>query len=88
MKLDLLIGPHFIEKLIQRNENLVGSSRPYKSEIQKELGFTVKQRRSKQLKHYEDVKLVIGESYWGGSKGYNPATDPFYRRLITKLNGR
>ena len=38
-------------------------------------------------KHYERVKIARGASYWGGSKNYNPETDPFYRRLITKLNG-
>jgi hypothetical protein len=35
---------------------------------------------------YEQVKIVRGPDYWGGSKGYNPETDPFYRRLVTFLN--
>ena len=76
-----------IDKLIKRNENIMGSNHPWKSKIQTDLGNTLKKRRSNLRKHYERVKRARGASYWGGSKNYNPETDPFYRRLITKLNG-
>ncbi|AEP29717.1 hypothetical protein [Brumicola nitratireducens] len=36
--------------------------------------------------HYDNVKTVLGTYYWGGAESYNPASDPFYRRLITVLN--
>ena len=87
MKSDLLVGPNYIDKLIKRNENIMGSNHPWKSKIQTDLGNTSKKRRSNLRKHYERVKIARGASYWGGSKNYNPETDPFYRRLITKLNG-
>lgn len=87
LKSDLLVGPHFVEKLIQRNENIMGSNHPWKAKIQSQLGNTPKKRASSLLKHYENVKAARGQSYWGGISSYNPETDPFYRRLITKLNG-
>ena len=46
----------------------------------------MRQRESKLREHYERVKIARGGSYWGGSRDYKPETDPFYRRLITKLN--
>ena len=58
-----------------------------KHQIVRELGKT-KNDRSKNLQnHYERVKIIRGNSYWGGSKFYNPENDPFYRRLITRING-
>ncbi len=86
LKSDKLVGPHFIEKLIARNENIMGSSHPWKHKISSELG-NVSSKRSRTLRnHYENVKKVIGSYWWGGAVSYNPSTDPFYRRLITVLN--
>ena len=85
-KQDRVVGPHFIEKLIQRNENIMGSNHPWRHKIQEQLGPTPKARRSALEHHYENVKTVKGADYWGGSASYNPATDPFYARLITVLN--
>ena len=87
-KLDKLVGKHYMEKLIQRNENIMGSNHPWKKKIQEALGSTPKQRASKLWYHYQNVKSVLGAYYWGGIEGYNPASDPFYIRLITKLNNR
>jgi len=86
LKLDRLVGPHFIKKLIARNENIMGSNHPWKQKIATALGSTAATRRATLLKHYENVKTVLGSNWWGGSDCYNPATDPFYRRLITVLN--
>ena len=88
MKKDLLVGKHFIQKLIKRNENIMGSNHPWKSKIQQMLGKTPTQRASKLNYHYNNVEIVLNNNYWGGSKTYNPEKDPFYRRLITKLNNR
>jgi len=85
-KLDRLVGPHFIEKLIQRNENIMGSNHPWRQKILQQLGPSPRARRTALEHHYENVKTVKGAYYWGGSPGYNPATDPFYSRLITALN--
>lgn len=81
-----LVGKHFIEKLIARNENIMGSNHPWKAKIAAALGSTPKQRAASLLKHYQNVSTVIGTNYWGGSASYNPATDPFYKKLITALN--
>jgi len=87
-KSDKLIGKHYLEKLIQRNENIMGSNHPWKKKIQVALGNTSIQRANKLWHHYQNVKSVLGAYYWGGIEGYNPASDPFYRRLITKLNNK
>ena len=86
LKADRLVGPHFITKLIARNENIMGSNHPWKHNISAALGTTAKQRRLSLNRHYEQVKLVLGGNYWGGADSYNPASDPFFRRLITVLN--
>ncbi len=88
LKSDKLVGPHFIEKLIARNENIMGSNHPWKHKIASALGKTKVNRASALARHYDNVKTVLGTNYWGGSSGYNPATDPFYRKLITVLNNQ
>ncbi len=85
-KWDKLVGHHFIEKLILRNENIMGSNHPWRQKILEQLGRTPAERRRALEEHFEKVKSVKGAYYWGGSPGYNPATDPFYSRLITVLN--
>jgi hypothetical protein len=86
LKLDKLVGPHFVNKLIARNENIMGSNHPWKYKISAALGNTPAKRASSLKGHYENVKKVLGRYYWGGFKSYNPGSDPFYRRLITVLN--
>ncbi len=81
-----LVGPHFIHKLIARNENIMGSSHPWKYKIEAKLGRTKLKRASTLRMHYENARLALGSNYWGGSKDYNPESDPFYRRFITVLN--
>jgi hypothetical protein len=81
-----LVGKHFMEKLIFRNENIMGSNHPWKNKISFELGRTKKQRAFNLLKDYENVKIVLGDHYWGGIDSYNPMNDDFYKRLITVLN--
>lgn len=86
LKSDRLVGPHFIEKLIARNENIMGSNHPWKSKIANALGGTATKRARSLSQHYSNVRAVLGNNYWGGSDSYNPATDSFFRRLITVLN--
>lgn len=86
LKSDRVVGPHFFEKLIARNENIMGSNHPWKSKIATALGTTARSRASAINQHYDNVKAVLGSNYWGGTAGYNPTTDPFYRKLITHLN--
>ena len=85
-KSDKLVGKHFMEKLILRNENIMGSNHPWKSKISLELGKTKKLRASNLLKHYENVKSVLGNNYWRGASSYTPQNDDFHKRLITVLN--
>ena len=86
LKSDKVVGSHFIEKLIARNENIMGSNHPWKHKIAESIGNSPKQRATNLMKHYDNVKSILGSYYWGGSDSYNPSTDPFYRRLITVLN--
>jgi len=86
LKSDKLVGPHFIKKLVARNENIMGSNHPWKYKISTELGSTPAKRAATLSKHYKNVKTVLGSYWWGGASSYNPSTDPFYRRFITVLN--
>jgi len=88
LKSDRLVGDHFITKLIARNENIMGSNHPWKAKIASALGATPHKRAKTLQYHYDNVKVAIGVSYWGGAEGYNPSSDPFYRRLITQLNNK
>ena len=85
-KSDFVIGPHYVEKLIARNENIMGSNHPWKDKIKTALGSTPGKRKATLKWHYENVKTSLNNNFWGGISGYNPSTDPFYKRLITKLN--
>lgn len=88
LKSDRLVGPHFIEKLIARNENIMGSNHPWKKKIALALGSTPARRAKSINEHYDNVKTALGTYYWGGTESYNPRTDKFYRRLITALNNK
>ena len=48
LKTDLMVAIHFIQKLIIRNENIMGSSHPWKYRISKQLGNTA-QKENKLL---------------------------------------
>lgn len=85
-KSDRLVGPHFIGKLIARNENIMGSNHPWKKRIESQLGKNPRLRAAELYRHYDLIKTARGSDYWGGSSSYNPETDPFYRRLVTTLN--
>lgn len=87
-KLDRIVGEHFILKLIARNENIMGSNHPWKKRVASMLGVTPAARAKQLHWHFENVKTILGPNYWGGTEGYNPGSDPFYRRLITRLNNR
>ncbi|MCL0043189.1 HNH endonuclease [Dehalococcoidia bacterium] len=83
-KSDKLVARHFIDKLIARNENIMGGNHPWKSNIERMLGTDPVARGKTLEKHYDQVQTVLGSNYWEGSS-YNPETDPFYRRVITLL---
>lgn len=83
---DQLVPLHYIRKLYRRNENLVGSHHPWKNRIKESLGTTQKARKRSLLNHYENVKTVLGPYEWEGIEGFDPEHDPFYRKLITRLN--
>ena len=85
---DFLVGKHYLEKLILRNENIMGSNHPWKKKISETLGSTKTERLKNTLKHYEDVKVVLNNRYWENSPSYNRETDPFYKRLITVINNK
>jgi hypothetical protein len=82
-KSDHLVGKHYIEKLIRRNENIMGSNHPWKQKLEFNLGNSHHKRRKTLEFHYDNVKSVLGPYYWGGVEGYNPEHDLFYQQLIT-----
>jgi len=83
---DSLVGKHYIEKLIARNENIMGSNHPWKRKIAVALGNSKKNRIRNTWLHYENVKIALNGRYWENSPHYNRSTDPFFRKLITHLN--
>lgn len=85
-KLDSLVGPHYIEKLYYRNENIIGSSHPWRDKIINTLGTTRSKRKKTLLMHYENAKKVYGNNYWMGDKDYNRENDLFFKRFLTVLN--
>jgi hypothetical protein len=86
-KSDRMIGPHFIEKLVFRNENIMGGkTHPKKKEISGNLGATRKQRSVATYREYEKVKAVKGSLFWGDDEKYDPSKDEFYKKLITIIN--
>jgi hypothetical protein len=85
-KTDRLIGPHFLQKLIARNENIMGSNHPWKKRIEAALGKTKTQRKKATEEHYANVSQILGWNYWGGDSGYSPEKDPFFARMITVMN--
>lgn len=87
-KSDRLVSPYFIQKLIARNENIMGSNHPWKQKIANDIGVTPERRRKTVEWHYENVATVLGRNYWGGSEGFNPESDPFFKNLITRINNR
>jgi len=87
-KSDKVVGNHFIAKLYARNENIMGSNHPWKHRISNSLGKTPNDRRINLLKHYDNVKKILGQNYWGGRKEYNPSKDSFYKKLITIINNK
>lgn len=87
-KNDALVGPHYFEKLIVRNENIMGSNHPWKKKISTALGSTKLKRAKTMRKHYDNAKIVLNNNYWENSPSYNRETDPFFKRLITVINNR
>jgi len=83
---DFLVGKHYIEKLIARNENIMGSNHPWKFKISEQLGKYKYDRSKSVWHHYENVKVVLNGRYWENSPTYNISTDPFFKKLITRLN--
>mgnify|MGYP001194710108 CR=1 FL=1 len=71
---------------IFRNENIIGSSHPWKAKIIASLGSTKSLRRKNLMKHYENAKKVYGKNYWMGDKNYNREKDLFFKRFLTVLN--
>jgi len=87
-KNDSLIGKHYFEKLIARNENIMGSNHPWKKKIADALGNTRIERTKNMWQHYENARIVLKNNFWESSPTYNRATDPFFKKLITKLNNQ
>ncbi|MGE5580209.1 MAG: HNH endonuclease [Bacillota bacterium] len=84
-KSDALTERYYIEKLIERNEALIMSNHPLKKRLIAELGETPARRQQNVWKVYEDGRTVLRYT-WEGIRGYNPATDPFYKSFVRSIN--
>lgn len=87
-KSDALVSQHYIEKLITRNENIMGSNHPWKKKIALQLGATPVIRAKNTWHHWENVKTILNGRYWENSPSYNRETDPFFKKLLTIINNR
>jgi len=87
-KNDSLVGIHYLEKLMARNENIMGSNHPWKKKIADKLGSTPNKRNSTTMYHYNNAKTILRNKFWENSPSYNRETDLFFKRLITKLNNK
>ena len=87
-KSDSVIGKHYLEKLIARNENIMGSNHPWKKKIENALGSTALKRAKSTWNYYEDTRVALKNNFWENSPSYNRENDPFFKKLITKLNNR
>jgi 5-methylcytosine-specific restriction endonuclease McrA len=83
-KSDALPGGEYIEKLIQRNEHFIASNHPIKPRLIRELGRTPTIRARYIYAVYADARLAIRIT-WEGLRGYQPATDPFYKSIVRSI---
>jgi len=86
-KTDNLVGLHFIENLIERNEYVIKSHLPLHKEIKADLGDTPKIRRQKILDNYLYAKNEKNLVMWEGDPKYDPRNDVFYRGWIRHIGG-
>ena len=85
---DALVGKHYLEKLMFRNENIMGSNHPWKKKISDSIGDTKPKRIKSMLYHYENVKTVLNGRYRENNPTYSRQNDTFFSKLITQLNNR
>ena len=85
---DALVGKHYLEKLLARNENIMGSNHPWKKKIIDALGSTQTKRAKSTWYHYDNARIALKNNYWENSPSYNRETDPFFKKLITQLNNK
>ena len=82
-----LVGPHFIENLIDRNEFVIKSHLPLHKEIQADLGVTPVARKKTITDTYLFVKNEKKFRMWEGDPKYDPRNDSFYRGWIRYVGG-
>jgi hypothetical protein len=81
-KTDYLVGLHFIENLIKRNEFVIKSHLPLHKEIKADLGINPVLRRKKILDSYLYAKNEKNLRFWEEDPKYDPSKDMFYRDWI------
>ena len=82
-----LVGPHFIENLIDRNEFVIKSHLPLHKEIRADLGATPVARKKTITDTYLFVKNEKKFRMWEGDPKYDPRNDSFYRGWIRYVGG-
>lgn len=84
-KSDALPDSYYVEKLIERNEFFIMSKHPLKKKLIAQLGNDPASRRRHTMRVYEDGRTVLRYT-WEGIRGYNPATDPFYKSFVRSIS--
>lgn len=85
-KSDALPSKYYIQKLVDRNERLIKSNHPLSQKIKDSLGETPQARRRETFRIYNQILDAVGEkNVWGGSHGFIPEKDPFYRSMIAMV---
>jgi hypothetical protein len=84
-KSDALPPAKYIERLINRNEDMIASNHPLKQQLIEQLGATAEARRSFTLSVFSDARLVIGYT-WEGIRGFDPEDDQLYRAIVRSIN--
>ena len=89
-KNEFLVGPHYIEALFLRNENIVGNRYLWKDKIIKHLGSSKLKRKKQLFFEYNKIKDQMTYNkkvlWWNGDKNYDLRNNPEYKSLLTRLN--
>jgi hypothetical protein len=84
-KSDALPPMKYVERLVNRNEDLIASNHPLKQKLLDQLGKSPAARRSYILSVYTDARRVIGYT-WEGIRGFDPEDDQLYRAIVRSLS--
>jgi 5-methylcytosine-specific restriction endonuclease McrA len=86
LKSDRIADQKYFHKLFLRNEDIINAKSPLEIESQllRDLGRKSSLRYAKMYQQYEDARSIVREA-WTLRPGYDPETDPFFRKVIRTM---